>query len=320
MSEGDIDEGIAHYQTSPRFGDAEKVALRYSDLMALDPDRIDGRFYAALRKHYREEEIVELAAFIGFNIGYHTFFGSLKFYPMFAPDGRLVSQEESARIYGAVPVSLGAHDVTASPVARKSGHTNGSGIQWTSAGGSHSTVAGATRPEPVPMKDVRDAELLQLIERGEALGVPTAPFSLVLARVPHHAKAVLRAMFVSHAEGNVDHKLKEIIRVLLARTAGDTYFAKLRSHDALGAGLDEARIEAGAGKKFDESRFNDAEQWALRYARELYLNPEKIDAAFYADGKKYYSEAQIMELGAFIALHYGMQAFARTLGLDRARA
>jgi hypothetical protein len=74
--------------------------------MALDPDKIDDGFYAELRRHYSDEEIVELGAFIGFNIGYHTFFGTLKFYPMFSPDGRLVSQDESARIYGADPASL----------------------------------------------------------------------------------------------------------------------------------------------------------------------------------------------------------------------
>jgi hypothetical protein len=74
--------------------------------MALNPDRIDAAFHDALRRLYSDEEIVELGAFIGFNIGYHTFFGTLKFYPMFAPDGRLVSQEESARIYGAAPASL----------------------------------------------------------------------------------------------------------------------------------------------------------------------------------------------------------------------
>ena len=74
--------------------------------MALDPGRIDAKFHDELRRHYTEAEIVELGTFIGFNIGYHTFFGTLKFYPMFAPDGRLVSQEESARIYGAAPASL----------------------------------------------------------------------------------------------------------------------------------------------------------------------------------------------------------------------
>ncbi len=74
--------------------------------MALNPDRIGREFYDQLRRHYSEEEIVELGAFIGFNIGYHTFFGTLKFYPMFSPDGRLVTQEESQRIYGTEPVSL----------------------------------------------------------------------------------------------------------------------------------------------------------------------------------------------------------------------
>ena len=74
--------------------------------MATDPDAIDDAFFGELREQFSESEIVELGAFIGFNIGYHTFFGTLKFYPLFSPDGRLVSQEESERIYGAAPVSL----------------------------------------------------------------------------------------------------------------------------------------------------------------------------------------------------------------------
>ena len=112
LKEDDIDEGVAHYEGSPRFTEAEKLALRYSELMALDPDRVGREFYDELRRHYSDEEIVELGAFIGFNIGYHTFFGTLKFYPMFAPDGRLVTQEESARIYGSAPGSLAAPHVT----------------------------------------------------------------------------------------------------------------------------------------------------------------------------------------------------------------
>jgi hypothetical protein len=74
--------------------------------MLVDPDAIDDAFFAALRAHYSDDEIVELSAFIGFNLGYHTFFGTLKFYPLFSPDGRLVSQAESERLYGAAPASL----------------------------------------------------------------------------------------------------------------------------------------------------------------------------------------------------------------------
>jgi alkylhydroperoxidase family enzyme len=170
--------------------------------------------------------------------------------------------------------------------------------------------------EPLTTEQVIDPELRELIARCEALGVPDSRFPRVLARAPGYAKALLRALLHSHTEGAVDHKLKEIIRVQLARTAGDSYFAGLRSARARQAGLDEASIEAGSGKFEDDPRFADAEKWALRYAREMYLNPEKVDAAFYAEGKKHYSEAQIMELGAFIAFHYGMQAFSRTLRLD----
>ena len=100
-----IDEGIGYYETSTNFTEAEKIALRFSDLMDTEPDKIDEAFYNQLKQHYSTEEIVELGAFIGFNIGFHTWFATLGFYPMFTPDGRLVNQEESARIYGDKPVS-----------------------------------------------------------------------------------------------------------------------------------------------------------------------------------------------------------------------
>ena len=74
--------------------------------MATDPDQIDESFYEELKKHNSLEEIVELGSFIGLNIGYHTFYGTLDFYPMFSPDGRLIDQEESRKIYGTEVKSL----------------------------------------------------------------------------------------------------------------------------------------------------------------------------------------------------------------------
>lgn len=168
--------------------------------------------------------------------------------------------------------------------------------------------------EPLKPDEIRDPELQALIDRCVALGVPDTVFLRVLARVPEHAKALLRALLASHAEGGVDHKLKEIIRIQLARTAGDPYFAGLRSARAQRDGLTEEKIAAGSGRFESDPQFTEAEKWALRYAREMYLDPEQVDAAFYAAGKQHYTEAQIMELGAFIAFHYGMQAFTRTLG------
>lgn len=280
--------------------------------MALNPDRIDAAFYDALRAHYSDGEIVELGAFIGFNIGYHTFFGTLKFYPMFAPDGRLVTQEESARLYGDAPVSLqSAGDAGDVPQS----HASDDRAAAIRAPAEKLTRLGhaASRIDPIALDHIDDAELKKLIDSSGALGVPGARFAGILGHSPAHAKAVLHAMIESHFRGTVDHRLKEAIRIRLARTAGDRYFAALRSRRAKEAGLDEATIEAACGRFETDWRFDAPSQWALRFARDLYLNDEKVDAGFYAEGKRYWSEAQIMELGAFIALHYGMQAFMRTL-------
>ena len=101
-----LDEGIDNYAVSTRFSEGDKIALRYSELMTVNPDAVDAAFFDELREHYSEDEIVELGVFIGINLGFHTFFGSLKFYPLFSPDGRLLTQEESEKLYGAAPVSL----------------------------------------------------------------------------------------------------------------------------------------------------------------------------------------------------------------------
>jgi alkylhydroperoxidase family enzyme len=167
---------------------------------------------------------------------------------------------------------------------------------------------------PLPREAINDPELRELIAQGEALGVPDALFGRILARAPAQAKPLMRALLISHAQGNVDHKLKEIIRIQLAKFAGDAYFASLRSRKAQAAGLTETEIEAGCGDYEDAACFTESEKCALRYADQMYLDAGKIDAAFYNELKQHYSEAQIMELGAFIAFHYGMQMFMRTLG------
>ena len=118
LTEELIDEGIENWRESDKFGAAEKIALEYSELMQFEPEKIDEAFYGRLRVHYSDAEIVELGAFIGFNVGFHVFFGTLDFYPMFTPDGRLVSQEESRRVYGDKPVSLlSGADAPANPEA-----------------------------------------------------------------------------------------------------------------------------------------------------------------------------------------------------------
>lgn len=167
--------------------------------------------------------------------------------------------------------------------------------------------------EPVGRSDAEERGLGETLEISDDSGVPGELFLRILAHVPAYAEAIHDAMHTSHVKGNVEHRLKEIVRIQLARTANDPYFAGLRSTKARQGGLTEESIEAGSADFETDDRFSDAEKWALRYAYLMYRSPEKVDGSFYEEGKEHFSEAEIMELGGMIALHYGMARFMATL-------
>lgn len=172
-----------------------------------------------------------------------------------------------------------------------------------------------THIAPLPREAITDPEMLELIAQSEALGVPDHLFPRVVARAPDQAKPLMRALLMSFSQGNIDHKLKEIVRILLARFANDEYFASLRSRKARAMGLTEARIDEGCFVYEDNTKgFSEAEKIALRFADLMYLDASQIDKAFYDEMKKHWTEAQIMELGSFMVCHYGMAMFMRSLG------
>ena len=174
---------------------------------------------------------------------------------------------------------------------------------------------------PLPLTAIADPEMLELIAQARAIGVPDDLFPRIAWRAPEQCKPIMRALLMSHTQGNVDHRLKEVIRVLLARFANEKYFASLRSHKAEEMGLTEQRIDEGCTQYEDDTKgFSEGEKWALRFADLLYLNPSQIDKAFYDNLKKHWTEAQIMELGSFMVCHYGMQMFMRALGGSRGSA
>ena len=176
-----------------------------------------------------------------------------------------------------------------------------------------------SRITPLPREAITDPELQALMAEGEALGVPDELFARIVARARDQAVPLMRALLMSHAQGNVDHKLKEIIRILLARFAKDKYFASLRCTKARDMGLTEKRIDDGCFEYEDDDKgFSAGEKCALRYADLMFLDANQVDKAFYGEMKQHWSEAQIMELGAFIAFHYGMAMFMRSLGADAA--
>jgi hypothetical protein len=60
---------------------------------------------------------------------------------------------------------------------------------------------------PLSREAIIDPEMRDLIAQSEALGVPNDLFPRIAARSPELAKPFMCALLMSHAEGNVDHRL-----------------------------------------------------------------------------------------------------------------
>ena len=57
-------------QEAKDLSDAEKVAIRYGELFATNHLAIDDTIYDNLRKHFSEEEIVELSMTVAWFVGF----------------------------------------------------------------------------------------------------------------------------------------------------------------------------------------------------------------------------------------------------------
>ena len=72
---------LANFRTRSDFNPREKAALELAERETLDSNGIDDAFWAALREHFEEGEIIELAAAIGLFNYFNRFNNSLKMEP-----------------------------------------------------------------------------------------------------------------------------------------------------------------------------------------------------------------------------------------------
>jgi alkylhydroperoxidase family enzyme len=66
----------------------------------------------------------------------------------------------------------------------------------------------------------------------------------------------------------------------------------------------------------DSTIFSDAERLALEYAERITYTDQKVDDPFFAKLKAHFTEAQIVELTAAVALENFRSKFNPTLGVE----
>ena len=74
-------DNLADFRNSSDFSEAEKAALELAERVTRDPREVDDDFWAELRRHYDEGEIIELLAAIGLFNYFNRFNDALRMEP-----------------------------------------------------------------------------------------------------------------------------------------------------------------------------------------------------------------------------------------------
>ena len=88
----------------------------------------------------------------------------------------------------------------------------------------------------------------------------------------------------------------------------------MRYAGARHAGLTEAKIAAIDDESSDV--LSARERAAVRFAEKLAIDHHKVDDALWADLRRHFSEAEIIELAAHTTLYIGFGRFNEIVGLE----
>jgi AhpD family alkylhydroperoxidase len=113
-------------------------------------------------------------------------------------------------------------------------------------------------------------------------------------------------------DGVLDHRIKELARVFVAKSLDCGYCAGQRSHIAAAQGVAEREYDDLLDFRRSD-QYSDRERAALRWAEAIAWDPGLADDDLWSELHQRFSEPELVELGYFIGLTMGQQRFLKTL-------
>jgi AhpD family alkylhydroperoxidase len=161
---------------------------------------------------------------------------------------------------------------------------------------------------------VTEPDLVRILEDSRKYGTPRLESQSIRARVP----AVLRTFAASwqqvFREGVLDHSIKELARVFIAKSLECGYCAGQRSHLGAAAGLTEREFDEVIEFR-DSTLLGAREKAALKWAEAIAWDADLADDQVWAELHEHFTEPELVELGYFIGLTMGQQKFLKTLAI-----
>lgn len=164
----------------------------------------------------------------------------------------------------------------------------------------------------VPFDDM-DPRMQQELLRCAREGTPRPESSAVRAHAPNAFWAFADSWKAVFHEGVCEHAIKDLCRVYISRTVKCEFCGNQRSAKARTAGVEEQQYDELLN--FETStQYSERQKAALAYAEAIAwgLPSDELWPRLHAQ----FSEAELVELGCFIALTFGQQSWIRLLGID----
>lgn len=157
-----------------------------------------------------------------------------------------------------------------------------------------------SRLDPIAREDLpADAKIL--LELGEEMMGFTPNDALIMGRNPALFKATSELVGAVYGQGSLDPGLKRLIGYVTSTAGGCTYCQAHTAHGAHNAGIEREKIDM-AWEYQTSDLFSEAERAALRIAQGAGSSPNDVTDAQFADLKNYYSDDEIVEIVAVIAM------------------
>lgn len=157
-------------------------------------------------------------------------------------------------------------------------------------------------------------EMREEMERCAREGTPRPESTAVRAHVPAAFWFFANSWRDLFREGIVEHSLKELCRVYVARSTKCEYCGNQRSERGAQQGLDEGKYDQLLNfESFDG--YDERQKAGLAYAEAIVWGLE-TDDAFWERMHAQFSEPELVELGCMIGLTLGQQSWLRLLNID----
>jgi alkylhydroperoxidase family enzyme len=160
-------------------------------------------------------------------------------------------------------------------------------------------------------KDVNDPKLREVIGGATVTKSPPQAWYRTMAHNPEVAKAFADYWDLLRRGGSVPHEIKELARIQIAQMIGCEFCARQTS--PLAASITEDEKTSCALPNWEHP--DPKTRAALHFARTLTLDDGR-DVQVYEELKKYYSNAEIIELSAFFCLTAGGNRMAKSWKIE----